>query len=81
MEGRVYWYAWAQFLQRWGLKNLTASIFTSFSALPVLLAQALYLLQPLIGTSDNSQRYSALAKMLESNVERDLFIEYIIEER
>jgi len=79
MEGRIYWYAWAQFLQRWGLKNLTANIFTSFGALPVMLAQVLYVLQPVASSKDSSQKYAALANLLESDVEREMFIQYMVE--
>ena len=80
MKGHEYWHAWAQFLQRWGLKNLTVSFFGSFSAMLVLLAQVLYMLQPLVSSKDNSQGYTALAQMLENKLERDLFLEYIIED-
>ncbi len=77
MKEPAYWDHWAQFLQHWGLKNLTVKIFEASGALPVIFSQFLYFLQPLISTHETSFKISAVAEMLENHDEREIFIEYI----
>ena len=77
MKEPAYWDNWAQFLQHWGLKNLTVKTFEASSALPVLFSQFLYFLQPLVSTNETSFRIGVMAEMLENHDERALFIEYI----
>ena len=74
MEEHARWNNWMQFLERWGFKALTIDMFRSFSALPVLIAQSIYFLEPFINSSNNA---TSLAAMLENKDKRNKFLEFI----
>lgn len=78
-ENQQNWIVWARALERWEIKNGVASLLEIAGSLNVLLAQVLYLSQPvLIGTVPSSS-LSSLAQLLENPDHRQEFISFLRE--
>jgi hypothetical protein len=73
------WRAWAGFLQRWGVVDLTASLLEAAGPLSVLGAQFVYLLQPLLGPVSPAGHLDALARLLEDGQQTRDFVKYLRE--
>jgi hypothetical protein len=78
-ENRQMWAYWARTLQRWGVKNLVAFLVESAGALNMMLAQVLYLGQPLLSGAVTSASLERLARTLEDPALRMEFICYLKE--
>lgn len=74
------WQTWAQFLHRWGLNQPAAALLEAAGPLGLVAAQFVYLGQPLFSDSQSHAKWSALAKMLESEEERHSFASFLREE-
>ncbi len=72
-ETQPIWFDWARTLQHWGINQGVASLLEGFGSLSILLAQLLYLSQPLLAGAVNSDSVQALAQVLENPLERRQF--------
>jgi hypothetical protein len=73
-ENQPVWNTWALALQHWGINREIASILETAGSLSVLLAQLIYLTQPLLCGVIPSQSVNTCAKMLENPSIRHEFI-------
>ena len=78
-ENQHIWNHWARTLQRWGIKDGVASLLESAGSLTVLLAQILYLSQPLLSGSVSSPSLHAFARVLENPSDRREFVSFLRE--
>ncbi len=78
-EKSQIWQSWADFLHRWGVKEIVASLLEAGGLLNLLAAQAVYLGQPLLGTLIAPAQLNTLASMLESETETLSFVNYLRE--
>ncbi len=74
------WSEWARFLQRWGLGSLTALLLESSAPVNLLLAQLVYIGQPLLGHPEAVDKWQALGQMLENQDESRRFAAYLRKE-
>lgn len=77
---RTFWPAWERMLSRWGLKEPVAAVLEAAGPLTILLAQAVYLTQPLAGSMRPGGQWQAVAQMLEDQKEGHNFAAYLREE-
>lgn len=77
---RSNWVDWAQILQRYKLQQPAAVILEAAGPLTVLLAQMVYLGQPLLGSTGPQSRWTALAQLLEDREATRSFAAYLREE-
>jgi hypothetical protein len=75
-----YWPIWAHFLHRWGIDQPAAAILEAAGPLGLLAAQFIYLGQPLFSGAESHAKWSALAKLLESEQDRLSFASFLREE-
>lgn len=73
------WANWARTLQRWGLKELVAFMLESTGALNVMLAQVVYISQPLFFGAVNPDLMAKFAQVLENPTTRTEFISFLKE--
>jgi hypothetical protein len=78
MQERSKWTSWAQFLQRWGVSEPVATFLEVLGPLSIVLAQFVYIGEPLLGRSPASVR--AFAQMLEDREEVQQFAAFLREE-
>jgi hypothetical protein len=78
-ENQHIWINWARILQRWGIRNATASFLEATGSLSVLVAQVLYLSQPLLSGAVSSRVLNEFALVLENPVEKREFISFLRE--
>jgi hypothetical protein len=78
MPERAIWSSWAQFLQRWGVSEPVATFLDALGPLSIILAQLIYLGEPLLGRSPLHTR--SLAHMLEDQERVRQFSAYLREE-
>ncbi len=78
---RDRWEPWAHFLQRFEMEKPAAFLLEAAGPLTILLAQVVYLGQPLLGRSKNRADWEALAGMLEDPAQAKAFANYLKEER
>jgi len=78
MQERSTWSSWAQFLQRWGVSEPVATFLEALGPLSIVLAQFIYIGEPLLGRSPT--KYRALAQMLEDREEVRRFTAFLREE-
>jgi hypothetical protein len=78
MQERSFWSSWAQFLQRWGVSEPVAAFLEALGPLSIVLAQFVYIGEPLLGRSPANFR--ALAQMLEDREEARRFAAFLREE-
>ncbi len=77
---RSFWPEWARLLQRWGLKDITAALLESAGPLTILLAQLVYISQPLLRGVIPGSRLQALALLFEDQEESRSFAYFLREE-
>lgn len=81
MEQRQHiWETWAGILQRWGWSGWVAAFLESAGSLTALIAQLLYLGQPLAGFFFPENQLQSLAEMLEQPLQRSSFIDLLRKE-
>jgi hypothetical protein len=73
------WDSWARALQRWGIRKSAASLLEAAGSLSVLVAQVLYLSQPLLSGTVSSRSLQAFAQVLENPVDKREFISFLRE--
>ena len=74
---RSFWMGWAHFLQRWGLDDFAALLLESLGPLKILVAQLVYVGQPLLGNNS----WQAAAHLLEDEEESMTFAAFLRQER
>ena len=80
MQERSFWLSWAHILQRWGLREPVAALLEAGGPLSLLLAQIVYLGQPLLSGSSSAGAWQALAEMLEDPLQTRSFAAFLREE-
>jgi len=78
-ENQQNWMDWARVLQRWGIKDGIASLLEITGSLNVLLAQLVYLIQPMLSGATSFSSLRELALVLENPDERGKFITFLRE--
>ncbi|HSB67256.1 MAG TPA: hypothetical protein VLD65_11815 [Anaerolineales bacterium] len=73
-ENRPIWINWARTLQHWGINKGVASLLDSAGSLSVILAQLLYLSQPLLSGAVSHRSLDVFARTLENPTEREEFV-------
>jgi hypothetical protein len=73
------WRDWARNLQRWGVEQAAASLLEAAGPLTAVLAQVVYLGQPLLGRLVSPDSMAALASMLEEPAQTKAFAELLRE--
>jgi len=76
---RHIWRYWAKNLQLWGLTRWAAAILEAFGPLSVVMAQVIYIGQPLLSRSIPGEKLTGLAKMLEDSQATYTFIDFLRE--
>jgi hypothetical protein len=78
-ENQQNWISWARHLHQWGIKEGVASVLEVAGSLNVLLAQLLYISQPLVSGIIQSSSLRAVAHTLENPEDRQEFIAFLRE--
>jgi hypothetical protein len=78
-EDRHTWRVWADTLHRWGVKEWAASWLEAAGPLNLLLAQVVYLGQPVVAHFVTSGSLEALAQVLEEPTQTKAFVTYLRE--
>jgi hypothetical protein len=78
-ENQHIWSSWASTFQRWGIKDVVASLLERAGSLTVLFAQVLYLSQPLLSGAVSSRSLYAFAQVLENPIDRREFVSFLRE--
>jgi len=73
-ENQSIWINWARTLQHWGINKGVASLLEAAGSLSVMMAQLLYLSQPLLLGAVSPRSLDAFARVLEDPVERREFV-------
>jgi hypothetical protein len=73
-ENQQNWMVWSRTLHRWGVENGVASLLEIAGSLSVLLAQILYISQPVLSGAVSSRSLQAVAQVLEDPEDRRQFI-------
>jgi len=76
---RHLWHTWARILHRWGMQDIAAALLDASGPLNVLMAQLIYLSQPMLGLFLSRDHLDAFASMLEDTVETHEFTTYLRE--
>lgn len=79
-ETQPIWFRWARTLQQWGINRGVASLLEEAGSLNILLAQLLYLSQPLLIGAVAPNSILALAQALENPADRRKFISVLRED-
>jgi len=74
------WQVWARNLHRWGLRKPAAAILEASGPLNLVLAQGLYLIQPLFSAPVSRSHLGTLAGTLENSEETHMFLTYLRED-
>jgi hypothetical protein len=78
-ENQQNWISWARTLQRWGIKDGVASLLEISGSLSVLLAQIMYISQPILSGAVSSNSIQSLARVLENPDDRREFVSFLRE--
>lgn len=78
---RSCWDGWARSLQRLGLHEIVAALLEASGPLTILLAQVVYVGQPLLRGAIPSDHLRDLARLFEDPQESRSFANYLREER
>ncbi len=73
------WQAWVNTLRRHGLGSVVAFLLEAGGPLNMIVAQLVYLGQPLLGSSNHSGQFQALAHLLEDAEQTQFFVTYLRE--
>lgn len=79
-EYQPIWIRWARTLQQWGINQGVASLLEGAGSLSVLLAQVLYLSQPLLVGAVAPGSMNAITQVLENPLDRQEFISILRED-
>jgi hypothetical protein len=78
MQPPSYWENWAEKLERWGLRDLAATLLESSGPVSTILAQLVYAGSPLIPIL-KTDVWMSLAHLFENPVESHLFVKFLRE--
>ena len=78
-ENRQIWASWARTLHQWGVNDLVAFILESAGTLNVMLAQVMYISQPLLSGAVASGSLQRFAQVLENPAMRMEFVSFLKE--
>jgi hypothetical protein len=78
-ENQQSWREWARIMQHWGIKDAMASLLEITGSLSVILAQIVYLFQPMLSGALSSSSILAFARVLEEPDVRREFITFLRE--
>jgi hypothetical protein len=78
-ENQSFWLSWSRVLHRWGMSEGAASILEGAGSLSLLVAQLLYLSQPVLSGVVSSRSLQAFAQVLEDPAEKQAFVSYLRE--
>ena len=78
-ENPHIWHVWAKNLHRWGMEDGAATLLDAAGPLTMLLAQFVYVSQPLLGRLVSPESIEALADMLEEPSQTKAFVETLRE--
>jgi hypothetical protein len=78
-ENQPIWMSWGRALKHWGINETVASLLEGASSLTVLLAQLVYLSQPLLSGIVSPNKLNAFAQVLENPIDRQTFVSYLRE--
>ena len=76
---RSFWLKWAQFLQHWGLAEITAALLEAMGPLNIIFAQLVFIGQPFLGKPGSPNQWEALASLLENREESRGFAAFLRE--
>jgi hypothetical protein len=80
MDAKQYiWQVWARSLHRWGVKEVAATFLEAGGPLNWVLAQGVYLVQPLFSSLASKDHLETLARVLEEPEETQSFVIYLRE--
>ncbi|MCS7248787.1 MAG: hypothetical protein NZ840_11175 [Anaerolineales bacterium] len=74
------WLKWAKTLHRWGVAHLGYHLLSELGGMNLVLAQFIYLLEPLFYSQPAGQALSALCALLEEEVHREQFLTLLKEQ-
>ncbi|MEA4909296.1 MAG: hypothetical protein GYA17_08075 [Chloroflexi bacterium] len=77
MQERNFWSKWANFLQRWGLREPAAAFLEAAGPLSILLAQFIYFGKPFLGKSVSSEQLHVLTDLFEDREKSQQFAAYL----
>ena len=80
MQGCDIWQAWAQALERRGLKEITATFLEAAGPMTLLLSQIAYFSQPFFGRILPAGQWVELGHLLEDRNESQHFAAFLREE-
>jgi hypothetical protein len=78
-ENQHIWIGWSRVLRRWGINNGVASVLEEAGGFSLLVAQFVYLGQPLLSGLISARSLQALAQVLENPAEKREFISFLRE--
>jgi hypothetical protein len=78
-ENQQNWEVWARMLQRWGITETAAFLLEASGSMSVLVAQVIYLGQPLLSGVVSAVSLQSLAHLLENPAERQAFATFLRE--
>ena len=78
-ENQPLWASWSQALHRWGVSDGVAAVLEGAGSFSVLVAQVLYLSQPLLSGAVSAQSFQALAQVLEDPAKKQAFVSFLRE--
>ena len=73
-ENQPIWLSWSRALHRWGISEAAASILEGAGSIGMLVAQVLYLSQPVLSGVVSERSLHALAVVLEDPAEKLAFV-------
>jgi hypothetical protein len=73
------WQVWAHSLHRWGVNEVAAAFLEAGGPLNLVLAQGIYLVQPLFSSFASKNHLETLARVLEEPEETQSFVNYLRE--
>ena len=76
---RHLWQIWARNLHHWGMQDIAATLLDAAGPLNMLVAQLIYLGQPILCFVMSREQLGAFASMLEDAVETKAFTTYLRE--
>jgi hypothetical protein len=78
-ENQPTWMLWRSTLQRLGINEIVALLLEGTGSMSVLIAQVVYLSQPLLSGMISSHTLSAFAQVIENPTDRQKLISYLRE--
>ena len=74
------WLKWAKMLHFWGVDRLGYLLLSELGILNIFLAQALYIVKPILVSDRVSEDYQALCALLEDDQNREIFLSLLNEQ-